>query len=207
MNLAQINKVIEHFKWYYDHGYITSRDGNAAFYLSEAYTVTASGGVKNNLIENDFIVLDKQGKDPFLSDKKPSIETPAHIEAIQATGRWFSVHVHSPNTVALFGLFDPTDHWGTTIPNVLNTKWPELFRYTKVGTTVPFLEPGSKELHAALSMSFVDAPDIVVMQNHGVLAVGSNFEQCREHIVRLEHISGILLKILSASGGKTNLIL
>lgn len=201
--------VAEHFRWYYEKGYITVRDGNAAYRTDKGWTVTTSGSEKNDLRRGDFITVNASseivGENVF--ERHPSIETQAHIDAQIITNKKFSVHVHSPNTVALFAMFDPTATIGERLVEALNSKWPELFRYTTVGKTVPFLEPGSKELHQALRDSFCQDPDIVIMQNHGVLVVGDSFEQCQEHIVRLEHVARILLKILSASGGKTNLIL
>lgn len=218
------DEICTDFKWYYDHGYITARDGNAAYRTPTGYTVTKSGSRKQELDGSDFVEVDING-DPVERGQKPSIETKAHVAALGQSGKNFSVHVHSPNTVALAALFENligfaprSDH----LVEVLNTKWPELFRYTKIGYIVPFLPPGSRKLHQSIVGSLgywdnemitnPDDPDltelaevkkwnnICIMQRHGVLAIGDSMEECMEHIVRLEHVSTILLKIITASG-------
>lgn len=234
---------ISHFRWYYDKGYITARDGNFAvrcgsnsFLLVDGksidtskdhFFITRSGAEKHCMeSEKDIMVVDKDGHAVDENNCKPSIETGAHLAALMQSGKEASVHVHSPNTVALAALFEqrggfrPQEHH---LVEILNSKWPELFRYTKVGHIVPFLEPGSQKLHDSISSSlgyWTEEPvynladpeeivglkdvkkynDIAIMQRHGVLAIGNDLDECMEHIVRLEHISGILLKIVTASG-------
>lgn len=228
-------KITKHFRWYYDNGYITARDGNAAYDAGTDYVVTASGAIKHSLNMGDFVTISKDGKQVINSlwDRKPSIESTAHLEAMKRSGKKASVHVHSPNTVALSALFEsnsrsrfsPSTHH---LKEALNSKWPELFRYTSVGGVVPFLEPGSKKLHESIitCLSYWGLiengkdengdpdinegyafHDIVIMQRHGVLSIGNTLDECMEHIVRLEHISGILLKIITASGGNLESIL
>lgn len=192
-------EIIEQFKWYYDNNYITARDGNAAYINGDGFVVTASGSRKNLLEDEDFIIVSEDGAQlTSVGSKKASIETGAHIKSLLITGTNSSVHVHSPNTVALAALFEQTPR---TLEKILNEGWPELFRYTKVGYIVPFVDPGSAQLHGIIENA-IDGSDIVIMQKHGVLAVGDSMNHCMEHIVRLEHISGILLKIVSASGGR-----
>lgn len=214
--------IILDFKWYYEKGYITSRDGNACYRDAEGFVVTASGAKKNDLTQDDFIYVDSDGNE--VGDIKPSIETLAHVRALTASGKNASVHVHSPNTVSLAALYEQTGGFKPNtshLTQVLNTKWPELFRHTKVGPVVPFLEPGSEKLHDSIDNSFGYWTDefsgseenddvelkevkkfnnIVIMQRHGVLSIGNDIDECMEHIVRLEHVSGILLKIVTASG-------
>ena len=212
-------KIASDFVWYYNNGYITSRDGNAAYRDNDVYVVTASGKVKNNLDPLfDFTLVDKDLKVLDACPFKPSIEASAHIQLLEQSKKNCSVHVHSPNTVALATLFDKVKYkFGPStnvLVSVLNNDWPELFRYTKVGNVVPFLAPGSKELHNAildcllfsLSEKGPSYSDIIILQRHGVFAIGNSMEECREHIVRLEHISTILLKIISASGNIASIL-
>lgn len=224
--MIQMIKIQQELEWYYNNGYITARDGNICMALDdekERYLVTASGVRKDEIMLDNYVIVNRHGSqlETPLEDQFASIETGAHLQALEHTGENVSVHVHSPNTVALFHLFaDKKAKSPSTIEleGQLNSKWPELFRYTKVGRTVPFLKPGSLELHEEVSKSFRlshiqfmrnfhPTPDIVVMQRHGVFATGESLSQCREHIQRLEHISVMLLKIISASGGKKESIL
>lgn len=216
--MIEMIKIQQEFEWYYANKYVTARDGNICMRLNDdEFLVTASGVRKDEIMTDDYVILNRFGSvlRTGVKDAIPSIETGAHLEAIQHGGN-VSVHVHSPNTVALFQLYDYTDL--ALLETILNEKWPELFRYTHVGRTVPFLNPGSLELHEAISKSFRNShvnfmrnfhksPDIVVLQRHGVIATDDSLSQCREHIERLEHISSVLLKIIAASGGKKESIL
>lgn len=191
-------EITEIFKWFFDKGYITHRDGNACVLIEnekapDTYLVTASGANKPHMYFMDFVLVDSEGNQATEHmSKYPSIETMAHIHAQKASHHRASIHVHSPNTVALFHGFT---HHHSKLEDIINNQWPEVFRYTKIGTTVPFLDPGSEELHECIANSFKSKkPDIVVLDKHGVLAVGQNLQQCVEHIVRLEHVSSILLK-------------
>lgn len=190
--------VVDLFKTYFDKGYITHRDGNFCEKLNkDTYIVTRSGARKDNLKIHDFIQVDVNGKAvatvPTIA--KPSIETLAHISALKYTNKKVSIHVHSPSTTALFSKY--SDEYLMELESEVCFEWPELFRYTKLGQTVPFLDPGSEELHDLISRSFMNDPntDIIVLQNHGVFAVGNTPDEAHEHIVRLEHISNILLEM------------
>jgi ribulose-5-phosphate 4-epimerase/fuculose-1-phosphate aldolase len=224
-------KIVSEFKKYYDQGYITARDGNAAYKTGEGFVVTASGTVKNDLnFQLDFLEIDKELKLLKGSPMKPSIEAAAHVALLNESNKKVSVHVHSPNSVALAALFERGDFKPTTnnLVTVLNTKWPELCRYTKVGFIIDCWTPGSKLLHECIrsSMSYWDEEysgdpdgpdfkmeeikkwnDICIIQRHGVFAIGETLEECREHIERLEHVSGILLKVIAGSGGNLQVIL
>lgn len=205
-------KMIQDFEWYYEKGYITTRDGNACVRHEGNYLVTATGVAKHELDQDSYVLVDESGEileAPY--NQKPSIETMAHILALNNTGKAASVHVHSPDTVALIELYVRSVLGPKSVINTFNTKWPELFRYTVVGELVPFHKPGSDILHLAIETSFRNMMngkrvDIIIMERHGVLAVGDNLEQCREHILRLEHISSILLKTITASGGNLEVI-
>lgn len=222
-------KIVKDFKWYYDHGYITARDGNAAYRSANGYVVTASGTVKNKLNYTlDFIEVDKNlniiTPSPF-PIMKPSIETGAHVSILEQSEKAVSVHVHSPNTVALAALFEQFGGFrpqSSHLVDVLNSKYPELFRYTKVAPIPPYFDPGTEKLHDSIVncmgywglevaerdkdgeiQKVVEAKkwnDIIILQRHGVLAIDDSLEECMEHIIRLEHISTILLKIITASG-------
>lgn len=102
------------------------------------------------------------------------------------------VHVHATNVVAAM-------YRGFDLQKICKD-FPEIYRYTKVGPTVPFLPAVSKELGEATaialgvksdgSMDF----DIVGQANHGVCAVAKDPWTAYEHIERLDHICEIVLK-------------
>lgn len=205
MDLVNKIKVIKDFDWYYRNGYITVRDGNACFQkLDGTYMVTASGVPKHELDRESFVTVNEFGSVVSTEhpDSHPSIETAAHLSALIQTKKSASVHVHSPNTVALFGLFQSLEDQDALV-KCITTQWPEFFRYTLLGDIVRYDTPGSSSLHDNIDSAFTGPKrvDIIVLDRHGVLAVGDTLEQCREHIERLDHTCSMILKMLMANGG------
>lgn len=197
-------KMIEDFKWYFENGYITPRDGNVCFKIDDKkFLITASGVEKQKMNLGHILEVDDKGASSSII--KPSIETLGHLVAIKETSHPVSVHVHSLETVALFSLATKKKFLSLLEEN-LRTQWAELFRYTKVGKTVEYLAPGSKELHNGIAKSFENPCDIIVLDQHGVIAVGTSLEDCKEHIIRLEHVSKMVLKMLMASNGDINVL-
>lgn len=181
------SELRELFAWFYEKNYITARDGNACLKLSPTLYAVTRSGIRKHKMDGDCLTLVNQ-KGVDLINHKPSIEAIGHIMALKASGKRVSVHVHSPNTVAFFS---------SQLVNHGNVKWPELDRYTGI-SMIGYSEPGSAELHRAINLEFKNVKtDIVVLQNHGVIAVGDSLEECQEHIHRLEHSCEIWLKMES----------
>lgn len=206
---TEMIKIQQHFEWYFDKGYLTQRDGNACIRTSDGFLVTASGVRKDAIALDDYVIVDENMKilqAPY--GNKPSIETQAHIDILTLSNRTVSVHVHSPNAVALAAVMSAHRQ---ELKQSFNKEWPELFRYTHVGDIVRFLTPGSEDLHLAIKNAILmetqwgKTPDILILENHGVIASGNSLDDCKEHIMRLEHISMILLKILSANNSEENI--
>lgn len=185
----------------YKKDYISKRDGNACHKFNSGYLVTESGVDKSGRI--GAITVDANGQAEY--PLTPSIETMAHIYALRNTNKTHSLHVHPPYTIALLNRFIHDDimcvQAGIILGmNVLSTKYekllldyPELTRYTNVGLPVDCYPSGSDELHKALDNSFKEGIDLVPMHKHGVMAVGKSFDECLEHVERMEHVSKINL--------------
>jgi ribulose-5-phosphate 4-epimerase/fuculose-1-phosphate aldolase len=202
MNNFDPCSIPESFRWYYENGYITQRDGNACFKITDSeFLVTPSGVQKQDLHEDHLLRVNNQAELLQRSSYKPSIETLAHIAVLNSTSSIASAHVHSLNTIALFTLASKMGFLPVLEKSFL-TMWPELFRYTRIGKTVGYEVPGSHSLHTSIARSFSESRcDIVVLDRHGVITHGESMDECREHIQRLEHTSEIVLKMLMASHG------
>lgn len=89
---------------------------------------------------------------------RPSVETAMHAVLPHAC----VVHVHSVNTLAWAALADSPRSFATRLEG-LNWVW------------IPYIHPG---LPLALSIreALTDSPDIVVMQNHGLIVAGETCE-------------------------------
>lgn len=192
--------IQEHMKWFFDNGYITNRDGNIVTRYdipslpSVAFIQTKSGVDKAQMTGDDLILVNHGGDALPGYSGHPSIETKAHVQALDHTGKSCSIHVHSPKTTALFTAFGSKTG---ELEIHLNNDWPELFRYTRIGKTVDQLIPGSDFLHKAVGDQFkIKGVDAIVLKGHGVFQVGDSLDQCKEHIIRLEHISGIVTEMI-----------
>lgn len=185
----------------YEKGWITTRDGNISIrtghesIMSSYFYITPTAVVKHHLHPDNIIKVNLKANQP----QNVSIEYGMHYRLQKdATKNRAVVHVHPTNTIAaMYAGFDL---------QLITKDFPEIFRYTKVGPTVAFFQPGSLDLAEKIDEAFrnddEDRPpdikrivyDIVGLANHGVVAVGSNPWDAYEHIERLEHICEIVLK-------------
>ena len=174
-------------------GWITTRDGNISLRRGNKFYITPSAGRKTIIHPEHMIKFTIAADSELLSpdsNVKPSIELDMHWN-IQKLGKSKAVvHLHPTYTVAaMYAGFDLKK---------IAADFPELRRYTSVGGTVPFVEPGSESLAKCVFNEMVDYGnklkyDIVGMDRHGVCAVGANPWDAFEHIERLEHICQIVL--------------
>lgn len=174
-------------------GWITTRDGNISVRRGNSFYITPSSGRKT-IIHPEHII-----KIPIKNNllqigantaTKPSIELDMHwgLQQLHASTKSV-VHLHPTYTIA--ALYAGLDLCQIT------KDFPELKRYTKVGITAPYSDPGSKDLAEnvvkGLTQNGKISYDIVGMDRHGVCAVGLSPWDAFEHIERLEHICQIVL--------------
>jgi L-fuculose-phosphate aldolase len=179
-------------------GWITTRDGNISLRRNGKFYITPSAGRKTIIhpehiikfsIENNLLQIPPD----FVA--KPSIELDMHwgLQRLHK-GTRAVVHLHPTYTIA--AMYAGLDLYQIT------KEFPELKRYTKIGNTASYSEPGSQDLAEnvvkGLTRQGKLAYDIIGMDRHGVCAIGKSPWDAFEHIERLEHICQIVL----ASGRK-----
>ena len=184
----------------YNHGWITTRDGNISLLRkgSDTMHVTPSGWRKT-IIHPEHLVKVKlvpAGLVIMNDHAKPSGELDMHARLQRDHGKTRAVvHLHPTNIIAAM-------YAGWDLQSMA-AEFPEVSRYTKVGPTVPVLPVTSPELGEATYIAFTDGEsassrilkfDIVGQKNHGVCSVGANPWDAYEHIERLEHICEIVLR-------------
>lgn len=189
----------------YNRNWITTRDGNISLCRKDedVIYITPSAYRKNVLRVEDIQRMSRKGRDeeelnpPELKGPALSIEWEMHYLLQKDWHHTRSVvHGHPTHVIAaMFAGFD--------LPNVCK-QFPEIFRYTRVGNTVPFFDAGSEDLAKNTADGFLlgedgaASADIVGLERHGVTAIGVSPWDAFEHIERLEHIC----KIVLASGVK-----
>lgn len=162
--------------------------------------ITPSGWRKTIIHPEHMIKLDinpdKTLKIP--PGSKPSGELHMHFKLLaDAKSTRAIVHAHPTHVIAAM-------YRGFDLPLICKD-FPEIFRYTRVGPSVPAVPATSKELGEktaeALGLGEGDsgkpgslAFDIVGQATHGVCSVGPDPWSAFEHIERLDHICEIVLK-------------
>ncbi len=175
--------------------WITTRDGNASLRRKDGNTVyiTPSGWRKTIIHPEHMVKLPiKHGELDIPDGAVPSGELHMHWLLLKdAKNTRAVVHAHPTYTVAAM-------YRGFDLPSLCE-QFPEIHRYTRVGSSVGLIPAISEELGEATAAALGLQPcgrlehDIVGQAQHGVCAVGSNPWDAFEHIERLEHICKIAL--------------
>lgn len=154
-------------KQLYDYGLVTGTVGNISARIPGTETVLIKPtGVRMGLLKpEDFTLVDMQGKQ--LEGKQTmSVETPMHTSVYRVRSDVNGVvHSHAPTATA-FGIAGIE-----ILPITIET-----FMFIPNGVPiVPFEMPGSKGLAEAVQKRIKEY-DAVILENHGILTVGSTIE-------------------------------
>ena len=220
-----LREICDVFKEAYRRGWITTRDGNASYRRPEQdwFYVTPSGVRKNEMVPDMCIKLDIDDKgwsrDRWLAADegllkqqlnrglKPTGELPMHwyLQRDLSLTQHSRVvlHLHPTHIIAAtrYLLARPSDRSHPDRRNALRelaAQYPEIFRYTRVGDVVPYVEPISQALADAVEDVMLGGGkelkcDVIGMDCHGAVAVGSDPWDAFEHIERLNHVCEIFL--------------
>jgi L-ribulose-5-phosphate 4-epimerase len=154
-------------KQLYDHGLVTGTVGNVSARVpsSETVLIKLTGVCMGFLKPEDFILVDMQGKQ-IEGKQTMSVETPMHTAVYRVRSDVNGVvHSHAPTATA-FGISGIE-----ILPMAIET-----FMFIPKGVPiVPFEMPGSKELAEAVEKKIKEY-DAVILENHGILTVGSTIE-------------------------------
>ena len=181
----------------YERGWITSRDGNCSLRRARSvYLYVTPSGWRKTIVHPEHMVKIKlvNGQLQIAPGTNPSGELHMHYLLTRGMNRTRAVvHVHPTHVVAAI-------YRGFDIQKICKD-FPEIYRYTRIGPTVPALPAISKELGEATAQAFgvteknpVGEFDIVGQANHGVCSMASDPWSAYEHIERLDHICEIVLK-------------
>jgi len=162
------DRLVNVGKQLHNYGLAVGAEGNISARIpgTDRVLIKPSGISMGFLKAEDLIVVDLDGN-KVEGELAPSIETPLHTAIYKARSDVQGVvHTHAPFSTA-FGIA------GTEIIPLQ----VEMFLYIPNGVPiVPFELPGSKELAEAVQKLVKDY-NAVILENHGLITVGSTVEE------------------------------
>ncbi len=157
----------------YERGLLCGSSGNISRRVEDRIFITAHGSYLGFLKEEDIVVLDVKGN--LLEGKKGATsETPLHLAIYQQfPEKTIILHAHSPYTV----------HYFNQYPWLEPITFEERL-YLGIIPVVPQYTPIVTKLEPVLEA--LEKNDIVVLKNHGVVAIGNEFKKVFSLIELLE---------------------
>ena len=175
--------IIECGRIAYERHLMTSNDGNISVRMENGNVlITPSGLSKGRMNPDDLLLVDPDGK--IISsrpDRKPSSETPMHLEVYKAREDIRAVvHAHPifATTLTVAGVDFPLD----VLPEVLLT-------LSGVPTT-EYATPASHE-DAVVIRPFLKTHNAMLLRQHGSLTYGRHLDEALVHLERIEHVAEV----------------
>ncbi|RLE86981.1 MAG: class II aldolase/adducin family protein [Thermoprotei archaeon] len=164
----------------FNRGLISALGGNVSARIpgSEEFWITPSGIFKGELTAEDLVKLDLEGNilEGFL---RPSIEWPFHAAIYKVRPDVNAVvHAHNPFTL------------GLTLAGVgLKPITVEAVMVLRKVEVVPFAFPGTEELANLVKEKAMAGARAIVLQNHGIVAMGANLYEAEAIAETLEEVA------------------
>lgn len=194
---AVIDELIRGGRYLVAQGWVLGRGGNLSARIGETVHVTARGAALDRLTADDFVAV-SLSTTHVMGNGRPSSELPMHLAAYAANaGTRVVIHAHPPSAIAC-GVV------GLALPALT----PDFFIY--LGDQVallPYLQPGSQALCTAVATGLT-ASSALLLQNHGMLAVGRHVDEAllrtglveeTARILLAAHATGRSIRVLSAA--------
>ncbi|HVN59028.1 MAG TPA: class II aldolase/adducin family protein [Bacteroidales bacterium] len=160
----------------YRHGLTTTSGGNISLRLDDDIVlITPSATDKGRMKGSEVGIMTLDGKN-LTPSLKPSIETGMHLSVYRRRDVKAIVHAH-PVFATSFTAMKRKINTSLTAEACAIIREPVLVPYTLMGS------PGLAENVSALA----DESDLLLLENHGILAVGTNLLQAFDRIEVLEN--------------------
>jgi len=179
----------------YDKGLVKGTSGNISARIPSAGTflIKPSGARMESLKPEELVLVDLDGN-RIGGKRDVSAETPMHVAIYRARRDARAVvHTHAPTATA----------FGIAGKEILPMQIEMFMLLPKGVPIVPFKQPGSKALAQAVQKIMVDY-DAAILENHGIVTVGSTLEAACSLNEIVEEAAKIQLTVMLLSGGKVN---
>lgn len=155
------------------HGINCGRSGNISKRAGDKILITAHESYLGFLDEDDILVMDQHGN-ILEGEKEPTSEKPLHISIYQQfPQKQVVIHAHPPYTVHYF------HHYETLTPITLEER-------VYLGNITAISQKTSTITNLNAIRQALEHNAIVVIKDHGVVAIGENFKYTYSLIELLE---------------------
>ena len=184
-------QLVKAGKELHDQGLVKGTSGNISAKIpgTDTFLIKPSGTRMGFLKPEELVLVDLQGN-KVKGELNVSLETPTHATVYRARGDVQAVvHTHAPMATA----------FGIAKMEILPLQ-VEVFMLLPNGVPViPFEQPGSAELAEAVQKNIMDY-DAVILENHGVVTVGSTLAAACNLNEMVEEAAKIQLLVMTLAG-------
>jgi len=188
-------KITKAGKELYDKGLVKGKSGNISARIpgADAFLIKPSGAHMGRLRPEELVLVDFEGN-KIRGKRNVSAETSMHAAIYKARKDVHAVvHTHAPTATA----------FGIAGKEILPLQIEVFMLLPKGVPIVPFKQPGSKALAEAVQKRIADY-DAVILENHGIVTVGSTLEAACSLNEMVEEAAKIQFTAMMLSGGKVN---
>jgi len=178
------DRLVEIMQRIYDYSMTTTSGGDLSLLDSDGdMWITPAGIDKGTLVPEDMVCVTKDGN--IIGRHKPSSEYPFHQTIYQRNNHVKAIlHAHPP-ALAAFSVI-------RQIPNTLVI--PQAADVCgKVGIA-KYATPGTQELADNITESLNDGYDIVLLENHGIVAIGPDLLTAFQRFETLDFCARIIIR-------------
>jgi len=157
-------------RFLYDRHFVSASGGNLSARAGGEILVTPSGASFRDMTPEMVVALDEEGT--VLGGSNPTKDLEVHLGILRLRPEIRVVcHVHGPSLIALSTLLDPGS-------DVLPPLTPGFVYFVHPLPMIPFAVPGTKSLtDAALAHFREPRRSALLLQNHGLITVGRDFQE------------------------------
>jgi len=170
----------------YDRHLVTGVGGNLSIRVGEEIFVTPSGFSLGDMVPDIVVTVNGEGR--VLEGGNPTKDVEVHLGVFSERPDINVVcHAHGAFIIAVSTLLDPG-------PASLPPITPGFVYFAYPLAMIPFMVPGSKEFAKTVTDQFSESGcSALLLQNHGLMAVGENFQEALNIAEEIDEAARIYL--------------
>lgn len=158
--------------------FVVCAEGNISQRIDDNFIIKSSGAYLDNLKDEELVTCSLDGKQLDNFDKKPSMEYMFHSWLYKFDQINFVAHTHPNNTLKILCT---NKIWQFSEKRL----FPEQVVFNgKKSCVVPYANPGKELLNSIQENveNFIkienQIPKLILLQNHGIIAIGTTAKEC-----------------------------